>query len=69
MLQNYLELSVNEFYAHCQKATTYCQFRTNRTPYKVIFHTPCTLLKKGVITIGLDALSFLSFSWLSTKTG
>jgi len=53
MLQNYLELSVNEFYAHCQKATTHCQFRTNRTPYKVIFRTPCTLFEKGV-RIGLD---------------
>ncbi len=60
MLQNYLELSVNEFYAHCQKATTHCQFRTNRTPYKVIFRTPCTLFEKGV-RIGLDALSFFVF--------
>jgi hypothetical protein len=60
MLQNYCELSQNEFYELYQIRTTHCQFWTNRTPYTLIFRTPLHFFGKGV-RIGLAALSFFVF--------
>ena len=57
MLQNYSELSQNEFYALCQITTACCQFWTNCTPCDLIYCTPCVFFKKGV-HFRLASLSF-----------
>ena len=60
MLQNYLELSVNEFYTLYQIRTPPCQFQTNCTPCASIYCTPCVFFLKGV-HFRLLTLSFFGF--------